>query len=174
MTKPSKPSMLTGRIDKNELNAILTEWYEQKQIDPSTKIPDIVGEAIINIAEKIIRAPCFRRYSEDWRSDMIDSGITSMVGGVKNFNPHLKKEGKAVNGLSLLMAYCYRGFVNSLTAHKDEANFFNETIVLNEIDSLPEELIPYTLNNYDDDEMTRSHLQSQMNKTTTNFYHDNY
>lgn len=75
-------------VDNSEMYIEMCFWklkryaFDSEVIKPS----DSIGEAIRLTTEGLARHKSFRRYTSNWKEDMIASGITSMIKGIWNFN----------------------------------------------------------------------------------------
>lgn len=101
--------------DNEKLYPILCEWKKQIRETDDRKMPDELGVAIMNIAHGLARRYNFNRYSEDWKSDMIDDGICATIAGLHNFD-----ETRYTNVYGYINQACWRAYVTRILYEKKE------------------------------------------------------
>lgn len=101
--------------DNEKLYPILCEWKKQLRETGNRKMPDSLGLAIMQIAQGLARRWNFSRYSEDWKADMIDDGISAAIAGLHNFD-----ETKYKNVYAYINQACWRAYVTRILYEKKE------------------------------------------------------
>lgn len=101
--------------DNEKLYPILCAWKQQIRETGNRKMPDELGIAIMQIANGLARRYNFNRYSEDWKADMIDDGISATIAGLHNFD-----ETKYKNVYAYINQACWRAYVTRILYEKKE------------------------------------------------------
>lgn len=101
--------------DNDKLYPVLCAWKQQIRETGDRKMPDELGLAIMNIAHGLARRYNFNRYSEDWKIDMIDDGISASIAGLHNFD-----ETQYTNVYAYINQACWRAYVTRILYEKKE------------------------------------------------------
>ena len=101
--------------DNEKLYPAMCKWKQQIRETGDRKMPDELGIAIMDIAHGLARRYNFNRYSEDWKMDMIDDGISATISGLHNFD-----ETKYTNVYGYINKACWQAFVTRILYEKKE------------------------------------------------------
>ncbi|QPI18005.1 sigma factor for late transcription [Pectobacterium phage POP12] len=105
----------------------LCAWKKQLNETGNRKMPDILGSAIMNIANGLIHRWNFNGYSEDWKLDMVDDGIEAAIAGLHNYD-----ETQYTNVYGYINKTCWMAFVGRIMREKKETakkyRFFLENV----------------------------------------------
>ena len=101
--------------DNEKLYPILCAWKKQIAETGDRKMPNELGAAIMDIANGLSRRYNFNRYSEDWKMDMIDDGISAAISGLHNFD-----ETRYTNVYGYINKACWQAFVTRILYEKKE------------------------------------------------------
>ncbi|UQJ95748.1 sigma factor for late transcription [Klebsiella phage CPRSB] len=99
--------------DNEKLYPILCAWKKQIAETGDRKMPNELGAAIMDIANGLSRRYNFNRYSEDWKMDMIDDGISAAISGLHNFD-----ETRYTNVYGYINKACWQAFVTRILYEK--------------------------------------------------------
>lgn len=114
--------MSTNYVDKKELYQSLCEWKIAKdkaeaEGKPAPKLPDLVGWAIMEIAERTSHRPNFRNYT--YRDEMVGDGIVAAVKAMNKFDPFRKGKNGEVNPFGFISLCVWRAFLNRISSEKN-------------------------------------------------------
>lgn len=87
--------------------------YNKENNLSKPQLPAYVVEAIMEIAERLSRKPCFSGYS--YREDMIGDGILACVKYIDSFNPE-----KSQNPFAYISQIIHNAFVNRLNVEQKQ------------------------------------------------------
>ena len=112
----------TNYVDKSVLYSDLCEWKIRKDAaavagKKSPPLPDSVGRAIIQIADRMASRPNFRNYTyiEEMRGD----GIVNAVKAANSFDPdRVSKKTGEKNPFGFLSLVIWRAFLNRIKEEK--------------------------------------------------------
>lgn len=92
----------------------LVEYKQKLKEDPSTRIPEYVGECIYLICEKLSTRYNFGSYS--FRDDMVGDGIENCVAAVASFDPE-----KSNLPFAYFTRVAWRAFVRKIQKEKKQS-----------------------------------------------------
>jgi hypothetical protein len=123
-----------ARVDIPKLTASINDWYERKVAavergEPIPQIPNIVGQALIDIAQNFSRSAKFRRVPEELRDAMVSNGIDVALNAInKKFDP--TKMVRTNSPYSFLNQAIYFGFLHTIVESKRQFNGRNSFLRL--------------------------------------------
>lgn len=94
-------------VDNEKLLNDIVEWKSKLEKDPSTRMSDSIGIAIMNIANGFTNYWRFSRYTDDWKELMVGDAVETCVKYLKSFdatrydNPH--------GYITMICARCFFG-----------------------------------------------------------------
>jgi hypothetical protein len=111
------------------------------QKKPKPQISRYIGEALIELCNRLSHRPNFNGYTRQWKEEMISDAILNCLASVDNYNPqYVHVEGKQKNPFGYFSQIAWNAFIRrigeekkqSYVKHKnlDSMNIFdeNETI----------------------------------------------
>ena len=105
-------------VDNKILYATMIE-YKEKVIDaeavddPKPPIPDIVGAALLKIANRLSTKPNFINYT--FREEMVSDGIENCINYIDNFDPN-----KSKNPFAYFTQIIYYAFLRRIQKEKKQ------------------------------------------------------
>lgn len=114
-------------VDNNELYQDIVEWKARLAADPTTRMPDKIGKAIMLIANGLTGHWRFNRYTEDWKEKMVGDAVETCVKNLKSFDTVQYK-----NPHAYITMICARCFINRKNiekkAHAAKMKYFIEHV----------------------------------------------
>ena len=138
-SKTPVPSILanetkTGYVNNISLYKEFVLWRKKMETNPSAPMNDVIGKAILDIANGLINFHLFNRYTKTWKDEMIGLSIVNCVRYAKNFN-----DAEYTNPHAYLTKLCERQFIQYIKKEKREnakryKHFINEVFDLDMVD----------------------------------------
>lgn len=117
MSRPKiqKPKNTSAReyVSNKKLYQVMVEYIAAKKADPTTRVPEYVGECLFLIATRLAYKANFVNYS--WRDEMISDGIENCILYIDNFNPE-----KTKNPFAYFTQIIYNAFIRRINKEKKQ------------------------------------------------------
>ena len=108
--------MATIKVNNKQLYKDICDWKQQiKEKGEHVKMPDSIGQAIMNIAVGFSGYWKFSGYSSSWKSEMVEDAVLANVKGLLNFD-----ETKYDNPHAYITQACYNAFIQRIKSEKKE------------------------------------------------------
>ncbi|WWQ13113.1 RNA polymerase sigma-like factor [Morganella phage vB_Mm5] len=99
--------------DNNVLYPIICKWKQDRKTNPTARMPEELGEAILDIAHGLVKRWNFNQYT--WKQDMVDDAIAACVSGLHNFD-----ETRYDNVYGYINKACWQAFLMRIYIEKAE------------------------------------------------------
>jgi hypothetical protein len=104
-------------VDKQRLNREILEYHQRLIQNPDEKIPEYVGEAIINICRGVVKSSQFNStINLQYRDEMIGEAVITCVKAIKKIDPSL-----GLSSFSYLTTTAQRSCLYTISKEKDFA-----------------------------------------------------
>lgn len=122
-----KAVQMAQYVDNEELYNEVVVWKKQLEQDPSSRMPDSIGLAIMTIAHNFTNHWRFIRYTDDWKELMVGDAIETCVKYLNRFDTEKYKNPHAY--ITMICARCFLARVD-IEKEKDAAKyrFFIENV----------------------------------------------
>ena len=103
-------------VDNKALLVAIKTWQAKRELHPETPLCNVIGKAIMDIANNLSRRWNFSGYTADWKEQMIGDGVETSVKYIKNFdteqysNPH-----------AYITTICFRAFQKRIKMERTES-----------------------------------------------------
>lgn len=101
-------------VDNKALLQAIKEWQAKRDLNPDTPLCNVIGKAILDISNNLVRRWNFSGYTPDWKEQMVGDGIEAAIKCVKSFdtenysNPH-----------AYITTTCFRAFQNRIKLERE-------------------------------------------------------
>jgi hypothetical protein len=102
-------------INNKELFEVYCKYKDDLKNDPTTRIPEYIGKAILLIANGVAQKGNFSGYSLNWKEEMISDAIENAIKYAHNFNPE-----KSQNPFSYISTIVWYAFLRRIEEEKKE------------------------------------------------------
>lgn len=148
-------------VNNRDFYDALVLYRNKLQTDPSTKVPNYIGECIMAICSKLSTKPNFSGYS--YRDEMIADGIENCIVAVNGFDPE-----KSTNPFAYFTQIAWNAFIRRISKEKKQQyikhkNMVN-SVMLSELDHSTASTTGGSASQYN--EMTNEVIASFENKLT--------
>lgn len=91
---------------------------EQKK--PKPQISRYIGEALIELCNRLSHRPNFNGYTRQWKEEMINDAILNCLASVDNYNPQYAVDGKQQNPFGYFSLIAWNAFLRRIKTEKKE------------------------------------------------------
>lgn len=103
-------------IKNEDLYKQIVEWKAALAVNPETRMPEVIGKAIMDTANGFTNYFRFSRYTDDWKEAMVGDAVETCVRKL-----HLFDTDRYTNPHAYITMICARCFFNRIKYEKKKA-----------------------------------------------------
>ena len=134
--------MTTHYVNNQDFLEALVKFKEARVKDPEARVPEYIGQCLIDIARRFARSPNFANYS--YKEEMISDAVENCLMYITNFDPE-----KSKNPFAYFTQICFYAFIRRITSEKKQSYIKHKLI-----QDLP--LESFNAGEFDDAELSQS------------------
>lgn len=125
-------------VNNKELLKAITQWKDEVRNNPGKVVRqnDVIGLAIMLIAQGLSKRFNFSGYTQAWKDEMIADGIEAAIKGLHNFD-----ENKYDNPHAYITTACFNAFVQRIKKERKEMAKKYSYFVHNVYDSNDDDMV---------------------------------
>jgi hypothetical protein len=132
--------MREGRIDKCYLRELVMDYKFRKKLDKTFPMPDDLAEVIVIVIDKIMGAPRWRRYTDDWKEEFRGKAIEHCLKYAHNFDPTKSSSGKGddpYNYFAMIATHAFMQSWKKCKAYSDANVSLNPDVLYKDVSDAP-------------------------------------
>jgi hypothetical protein len=139
MKVPVDPKNPTYYLDKYTFNRALKDYKtaclaEEAIGLPAPKVPEYIGECLLNIARGVGQKHNFRSYS--FINDMISDAVYTCLRYVRSYDPdRLNDKGESTSALSYFTQACHYSFIARIATEKKQTRVKRALVMSADLDT---------------------------------------